>query len=65
MSKRIREFRFKNKKFKKNIKEIVTKLNLLNDNLDNYFEIENIMVKNFDMRKRNYSSLQKINDIKQ
>ena len=53
------------KSLKKNIKEIVTKLNLLNDSLDNYFEIYSNMVKNFDMRKRNYSSLQNINDIKQ
>ena len=53
------------KSLKKNIKDIVTKLNLLNDNLDNYFEIYSNMVKNFDMRKRNYSLLQNINDIKQ
>ena len=51
------------KDLKKNIKDIISKLNQLNESLDNYYEIYNNMVINFDIRKRNYSSLQNINDI--
>ena len=49
---------------KSDIKEIISKLNSLIENLDNYCKIYNDMVKNFDIRKRNYSILQNMNDIK-
>ena len=52
------------KSLKKNIKDIMSKLSQLNESLDSYYEIYNNMIINFDVRKRNYSSLQNINDIK-
>ena len=33
------------------------------ENLDNYLDIYNDLIKNFDIRKRNYSILQNINDL--
>ena len=48
---------------KTDIKNIIKKLNHLNYNLDNYYEIYNNMVTNFDIGKKNYSSLQNINDM--
>ena len=51
------------KNLKTDIKNIIKKLNLLNYNLDNYYEIYNNMVTNFDIGKKNYSSLQNINDM--
>ena len=52
------------KSLKKDIKDIISKLSQLNESLDSYYEIYNNMVINFDVRKRNYSTLQNINDIK-
>ena len=51
------------KNLKTDIKNIIKKLNHLSYNLDNYYEIYNNMVTNFDIGKKNYSSLQNINDM--
>ena len=45
------------------VKDIITKLNILLDNLENYIMIYNDLINNFNIRKRNYSILQNINDL--
>jgi len=49
--------------YKKKIKEIITKLNILIEDLDKYYNIYKNLLNNFDIRKRNYSIIQNINYI--
>jgi len=49
--------------FKKNINEIIVKLNKLMKNLDDYYEIYNEIIKNFDAKKRNYYIIKNTNEI--
>ncbi len=52
-------------KLKAIINDIMFKLNNLNKNLDNYFEIYYNLISNFDINKKNYYSIKCINDMKQ
>ena len=51
-------------KLKNDIKGIISKLNLLMENLDIYYNIYNDAVKNFNIKKRNYQLLQNLNEFK-
>ena len=46
------------------INNMINQLNNLNKNMDNYFEIDHNIISNFDKKKRNYSILQNINNMK-
>ena len=48
-------------KFKKYIDELVLKLKKLKDNLDNYHQIYDNIIKNFDQKKINYNIINNIN----
>ena len=50
-------------RYKKKIKTIITKLNILIEDLDKYYNIYENLLNNFDIRKRNYSIIQNINYI--
>jgi len=41
--------------YKKSMNEIIAKIKKVVDNLDNYYNIYNNMIKNFDIKKRNYN----------
>ena len=49
--------------YKKDINEVILKLNNLMDNLDIYFSINNYIINNFQKRNRNFSMLQNLNYI--
>ena len=49
-------------KLKNDIKGMVSKLNLLMENLDIYYNTYNDAVQNFDIKKRNYQLLQNLNE---
>ena len=51
-------------KLKLIINEMINRLNQLNKNLNNYFEIFNDIISNFDTTKKNYSTIQNVNTIK-
>ena len=50
-------------KYTNKIKEIITKLNILIDNIDNYYKIYEGMINNYDIKKRNYPILQNLIDM--
>ena len=49
--------------YKNKINEIISKLNDFKENLDKYYSFYENLIKNFDIRKRNYSIIQNINHI--
>ena len=49
--------------FNNNIKEIIKKLNELSDIINIYYEINNNIIKNYEMKNRNYQILQNIKQI--
>ena len=52
------------KEFKDNINKIISKLNDVMKNMDDYFNIYNDIINNFDSRNKNYYILKNINDMK-
>ena len=48
---------------KNDINDIIEQLKNYMNNLDNYYKISNYIIQNYESKKRNYSSLQNINDI--
>ena len=52
------------KEFKDNINKIISKLNDVMKNMDDYFNIYNDIINNFDSRNKNYCILKNINDMK-
>ena len=63
IKKETNNFNAKKEELKKEIKEIVNKLNNIILTLDNYFEISKEIINNYENKKRNYFLLQNINDI--
>ena len=51
-------------KLKLIINGMINHLNQLNKNLNNYFEIYNDIISNFDINKKNYSNIENINKLK-
>lgn len=49
--------------YKNNIKEVISKLNNYMEKLDSYYNIYSNIINNFDIRKRNYSIMQNVNDM--
>ena len=51
-------------KFKEDINEIISKLNAIILYIDNYYNIYNELINNFNIREKNYIILQNVNDMK-
>ena len=58
-----KELRNKIEEYRKDINEIITKLNYVIENLDTYYKINNDIINNYNNKNRNYFILQNINNI--
>ena len=59
----LKNLRIKIDEYKKYIKEIIEKMNKLNDNLEIYYKIYNDIIKNYNIKNRNFILLENMNGI--